>query len=357
MTYLGDLRSRLVDVHIDDRAPVVTPRAVKEEFELTVPSAETVLGSREGIEQILDRGDDRLIVITGPCSIHNYDAAIEFGQHIKDLSEDVGDKMLLVMRTYFDKPRTRGGWEGFIADPWMNGTYDMNTGYRSARKLLLELAEMGVPTATEVVDIGSTPNYIDDCLGWMCIGARTVESQFHRKVASGLSMPVGMKNSTSGDIGLAVDAVYRSRQPSVLRATDEDLNLVRLTTHGNNYTHVVLRGGNGTPNYHLEGVRKTVGMLEDAGLPPNVMIDCSHANSGKDHRRQPAVWEDVISQRVNGNNNIIGVMLEANVQEGSQPFKYRETDPGTLSPYISVTDSCIPMETNARLIRGAYAKL
>lgn len=357
MATLDEMIRELVDINIESREKVITPEQVKEELPLTNAAARTVLDSRNYIRNILDGEDDRLIVITGPCSIHDYDAAIEFGKHIKDLSAEVDDKILLVMRTYFDKPRTRGGWEGLISDPGMDGSYDMDTGYRSARKLLLELAEMGVPTATEVVDIGSTPNYIDDCLGWMCIGARTVESQYHRKVASGLSMPIGMKNSTSGDIGLAVDGVYRVGQPSVLRGTDNGLHIMKVTTKGHNYAHVVLRGGNGSPNYHPGAVSKTMGMLEQAGLRPNVMIDCSHANSGKDHNRQPAVWNDVIDQRVGGNKNIIGIMLEANHREGNQPFKYGIESPSELDPYTSVTDKCISLETNAKLIREAYAKL
>lgn len=352
------LESQLINVNIDSESPLNTPARVKGELPLTLDAAETVLQSRKDLTSIIRGDDNRLVVVTGPCSIHNYDAAIEFGGHLRELSGEVGDKMLLVMRTYFEKPRTVGGWGGLIRDPQIDGTNDKNTGYREARKLLLDLAEMGVPTMSEIVHIGSTPAYLDGLLGGTCLGARTSESDYHRMVASGLSMPVGVKNSTSGDIQVAVNGVKRIGLPSDVAGMNEDGKLVTLVTKGNQDGYVILRGGNGSPNYHPGAVSKTLGMLGDAGLPPYLMIDCSHANSGKDHNRQPAVWSDVIDQRAAGNKGIVGVMLEANHKEGrNTQFKYGVDDPSGLDPYLSITDACISKETNARLIREAYRKL
>jgi len=357
MTTLEIMIKELTDINIEKVVPVDTPRQIKEEIPLTYKAAEFVTNSRKTFRDIMDRKDDKLIVITGPCSIHDYDAAIRFGRKLKDLFEEVGDKIHLVMRTYFEKPRTIAGWEGLIHDPDMDGSCNINEGYRVARRLLLELAEMGVPTATEIVDIGCTPNYIDDLVGQVCIGARTAESQYHRKVASGLSMPVSFKNTTGGDIQVAVDAVGRTALPSTLLGMDNDSRLTMIETKGHNYACVVLRGGNGNPNYHPGAIDKTVNMLEAAGLKTNVIVDCSHKNSGKDYSRQPAVWDDVIDQRVSGNKNIIGLMLEANHLEGSQDFIYKKTDQSTLNPDMSVTDSCISIKTQDKLIREAYRKL
>ena len=355
---LKELESRLINVNIDKTLPLDTPAQIKAELPLTLDAARTVLKSRQDLSSIINGEDGRLVVVTGPCSIHNYQAAIEFAGHMREVSDEVGDKMLLVMRTYFEKPRTVDGWGGLIRDPQIDGTNDKNTGYRTARKLLLDIAEMGVPTMSEIVHIGSTPEYLDGVLGSSCLGARTSESDYHRMVSSGLSMPMGAKNNTTGDIQVAVNAVKRIGLPSDVAGMSPDSTLGTLITKGNPDSYVILRGGNGHPNYHPGAVASALGMLKKAGLPEYLMIDCSHANSGKDHNRQPAVWNDVIDQRVAGNNGIMGVMLEANHKPGrNTEFKYGIDGPGSLDPYLSITDSCISMQTNRELILDAYRKL
>jgi len=355
------LEERLTNIRIMESTPLVTPRELKDKYPLSEKAAKTVLDARKAIQDILNRKDDRYVIITGPCSIHDYDSAIKFGKRIKVLSDEVGDKVLLVMRGYLEKPRTGVDWEGYIPDPDLNGGCDLNKGYDQARKLLLELAEMGVPVATEIVDVRYTPQYIDDLIVWTAIGARTVESQDHRKIASGLSMPVGFKNNTAGDIKTAVDATNKARNGFRFPGVDLDLRGCVLKSNGNLDGHIILRGGGvngGTmPNYYDESVSEATRLLEAAGLPLNIMVDCSHANSNKDYRNQPLVFNRVLQQRIEGNRNIFGVMLETHIKEGKQKFKYGEDDPGKLDAYQSMTDACISWETNERLIREAYDKL
>ena len=261
------------------------------------------------------------------------------------------------MRTYLEKPRTGFGWEGLILDPKLDGSEDINKGYETARKLLLEIAKLGIPTATEIVDMRYTPQYIDDLITWIAVGARTVESQDHRKAASGLSMPVGFKNNTSGETKTAVDAVAKSRAKYKFPGVDENLKGAIFPTQGNPYTHIVLRGGNKHPNYHDEGIKEAESLLEQANLPKVIIVDCNHGNSRKNYAKQPMIFKRVLQQRIEGNTNIIGIMLETNHKKGKQSFEYTKQDPKNLDPDLSITDACIDFETQEQLIKEAYKKL
>ncbi len=351
------LLNNLTNIRMEKPLPMITPKQVKEEYPLTITAGQKVLESRKIIQNILDKKDKKLIVITGPCSIHDYDSAIRFAKKLKTLSEQVKDKIYLIMRTYLEKPRTGFGWEGLIPDPDMDCSEDINKGYKTARKLLLEIAELGIPTATEIVDMRYTPQYIDDLISWVAIGARTVESQDHRKAVSGLSMPVGFKNNTSGETKTAVDAVAKARARYKFPGVDKNLKGAIFPTKGNPYAHIVLRGGNGNPNYYDEEIKKAEDFLEQANLPKIILVDCNHGNSGKDYTKQPMVFRRVLQQRLEGNTNIIGIMLETHHKKGRQSFDYTKQDPKTLDPNQSCTDACIDFETQEKLIKEAYKKL
>lgn len=351
-TTLEQRVNELTNIRVMEPIPMTTPKELKEKYPLTKESALTTVKTRRHIKNILNKKDSRFIIITGPCSIHNPEEALEYARNLKKLSDKVSDKILIIMRAYLEKPRTGYDWEGLISDPDMNGTYDINKGYEIARKLLLEINELGVPVATEIVDERYTPQYIDDLISWAAIGARTVESQDHRKAVSGYSMPVGFKNNTAGDIKTAVDAVKKSRYPYKFPGIDLDLKAAIYPTKGNPYTHIVLRGGK-QPNYDGESVRKASELLKQAGLPLNIIIDCSHGNSGKDYKKQPDVFRNIIQQRLT-NPNIIGAMLESHHKEGKQPFIYLKDNPKNLDPNQSMTDGCIGWEITEELVEEAY---
>lgn len=346
----------LTNIRMMEPIPMTTPRELKDKYPITKEVALTVLKTRRHIKSILNKKDSRFIIITGPCSIHDYNSAIEYAKKLKTLSEQVEDKILLVMRAYLEKPRTGYDWEGLIPDPDINGTYDINKGYDTTRKLLLEINNMGVPIATEIVDERYTPQYIDDLTSWVAIGARTVESQDHRKAVSGYSMPVGFKNNTAGDIKTAVDAVKKSRYPYKFPGVDLNLKGAIFPTTGNPETHIILRGGNGTPNYDEKSVKQAEQLLEEAKLPPRIMIDCSHANSGKDYNRQPDVFKNIIHQHQT-NKNIFGLMLESHLKEGKQSFTYLQDSPSSLDPNQSMTDSCVGWGVTEELVRWSYERL
>ncbi len=340
------------DLRIKWTKVVLPPVFLEEEMPTTEAAAATVLQARQEISGILAGRDHRLIVVTGPCSVHDIDAAREYASRLKDAIAEFSDELRIVMRVYFEKPRTTVGWKGLINDPHLNQSYKINDGLRLARRLLLDLAEMGVPAGTEFLDM-ITPQYLAGLVSWGAIGARTTESQVHRQLVSGLSCPVGFKNATSGDVQIAIEAVLSAAHPhTFLGHTKHGQSAIFVTT-GNPDCHVILRGGRGLVNYTAEAVSDTCAQLEEAGLPPRVMIDCSHANSGKDHKRQGAVCRDIAAQIAGGNPNIIGVMLESNLLAGAQKLV-----PGrALVRGQSITDACIGWdETLELLLELAHAK-
>jgi 3-deoxy-7-phosphoheptulonate synthase len=325
---------------------VLPPVFLEEEMPTTRTAAATVLQARDEISAILAGRDRRLIVVTGPCSVHDIDAAREYASRLKDATSELSDDLRIVMRVYFEKPRTTVGWKGLINDPHLDQSYKINDGLRLARRLLLDLAEMGVPAGTEVLDM-ITPQYLAGLVSWGAIGARTTESQVHRQLVSGLSCPVGFKNATSGDVQIAIEAVLSAAHPhTFLGHTKHGQSAIFVTT-GNPECHVILRGGRNMVNYTADTVADTCVQLQAAALPPRVMIDCSHANSGKDFRRQSTVCRDIAAQIEAGNRNIIGVMLESNLVEGAQKLV-----PGKSPVYgQSITDACIGWEDTLTLLR------
>lgn len=314
---------------------------------------DTVISARDQMKRILRKEDSRLVVIVGPCSIHDEASALEYARRLAELSKEVGDQLVLVMRTYFEKPRTTIGWKGLINDPHLDGTYDMALGLRIARELLLRINEMGLPTATEVLD-PIVPQYIDDLQSWAAIGARTTESQTHRELASGLSMPVGFKNSTDGNLQIAIDALLSSRYPHHFLGIDQDGRTCVIATRGNAYGHIILRGGHDGPNYDPVSVVMAEEQLDASGLEPLIMVDCSHGNSGKRPRLQAHVLKSVIQQRLDGNASIIGVMVESHLKEGCQPL---DKDRSKLDHGLSITDACLGWDQTERLLRFAHEEL
>lgn len=322
---------------------IASPNEVRKEIPITDKSLATVIKAREDIQNIIDGKDDRKIVIVGPCSIHNYDEALEYARKLNELRKKVEDKLVIIMRTYFEKPRTTVGWKGFLYDPHLDGSYDLQEGVKLSRKLLLEINEMGLPTATEVLG-PIVIQYYSDLICWSAIGARTAESQTHRELASGLSMPVGFKNGTEGNLDIAINAILSAKSNHSFLGMDEDGKVSIVETTGNEYGHIILRGGKSGPNYSTENVKETADLCVDAKITPAVIVDCSHANSGKDFRNQSTVWADVWKQIENGGDSIKGFMLESNLTEGKQKIE------GNLEYGISITDSCIGLEETADLL-------
>lgn len=332
------------DVRIQAFEPIPTPNELREELPITPRAAGTVYHTREAIKRILRREDDRLLVVVGPCSIHDPQAALEYASRLRPLCEKYADDLVLTMRVYFEKPRTTVGWKGLVNDPDLDGTFNVRRGLRLARQLLVQLAEMGVPAGSEFVDLIS-PQYTAELVSWGAIGARTTESQSHRELASGLSCPVGFKNGTGGTIQIAVDAVRSAREPHAFLSHTKDGRSALFRTTGNPDCHIILRGGR-TPNYDPHHVAEAVQLMESAGLPARIMIDCSHANSGKDHRRQAVVCRSVAAQVAAGNRAVIGAMLESHLVEGRQNHV-----PGQPLVYgQSITDACIGWEETTVLL-------
>ena len=340
-----------VNVLAQDLLP--TPAQVKAQLPLTDKAMQTVLKGRETIQNILDRKDPRLFVVVGPCSIHDLDAAREYARKLKALADELSDSLYLVMRVYFEKPRTSVGWKGLINDPYMDDSFHIEKGLFMARQLLLELAEMGLPTATEALD-PITPQYLSDLITWTAIGARTAESQTHREMSSGLSTPVGFKNGTDGSLDVAINALHSVSRGHHFLGINQDGQCAVFHTRGNAYGHVVLRGGGGKPNYDSVNVAMCEKQLADAGLPQNLVVDCSHGNSMKDHRLQPLVLDNCVNQIMEGNRSIVGAMLESNLLEGNQPVP---ADLSQLRYGVSVTDACIDWPTTENVLRDAAAKL
>jgi len=343
---------RLYNVNIVSETLLPSPRQLGEKLPLTSRAAEFVAQSRKAIENIIDGKDKRLFLIVGPCSIHDIAAAREYATRLKALAEEVSDSMFLVMRTYFEKPRTTVGWKGFINDPNLDDSFKIGEGLSKAREFLLELAELGVPAGKEALD-PITPQYLSELLSWYAIGARTTESQTHREMASGLSSPVGFKNNIDGDISVAVNALRSVSSPHHFLGIDIDGRSTVFQTRGNRYGHVILRGGQ-KPNYDAVSVASAEAKLSAAGLAPVLMVDCSHGNSAKDFRRQPIVFKDCISQVTAGNRSIVGMMMESHLNEGRQDVT---SNLENLQYGVSVTDGCISWQTTEEIIRNAHREL
>jgi 3-deoxy-7-phosphoheptulonate synthase len=340
------------DVRIKEFTPLISPDALKEELPITQASTQTVLNGRKVIQDIIIRKDPRMMVITGPCSIHDAQAAIEYAQRLSRLQQRVHDTLYLVMRVYFEKPRTTVGWKGLINDPHLDGSYDMISGLKKARRLLGDITALGLPTATELLD-PFIPQYIAGLVCWAAIGARTTESQTHREMASGLSMPVGFKNGTDGNLSVAVNAMIAASAPQHFLGIDHNGKASVVSTKGNPFTHLVLRGGR-RPNYDSCSIREVVEMLREKKLPEAAVVDCSHANSRKHFKEQAVVWNDVVSQRAAGAEVIVGLMLESNLNEGQQK---NTGDLNTMEYGVSITDACISWEMTEDLILCAHDKL
>ena len=341
------------NLHVKEAVRLMTPRALKTELPATEAITQEVVGSRQRVTRILKRVDPRMLVVVGPCSIHDTRGALEYGVRLNSLRQEFRSQMEIVMRVYFEKPRTTIGWKGLINDPHLDGSYDIETGLKRARQLLIELTAMGLPTATEFLD-PIIPQYIDDLVSWAAIGARTTESQTHREMASGLSMPVGFKNGTDGSMQIALDAMISARTPHSFLGIDQDGVTSIIRTTGNSIGHIVLRGGRARPNYDAASLREAEQQLSRAGLPEVLMVDCSHANSGKQHARQEEVWRSVVEQRTEGNEAIIGMMLESYLEQGNQPFP---RTPSELCYGVSITDACLGWEATERMLRWANDKL
>ncbi len=341
------------DLNVRSTVALIAPRALRQETEMSLAANRTVVESRETIKRILKGDDPRMFVVVGPCSIHDHHSAVEYGRRLKRLAEQVDDRIVPVMRVYFEKPRTTLGWKGLINDPHLNDTFDIGTGLRLARTILLEIADLGVPAATEMLE-PITPQYIADLITLASIGARTTESPTHRQMSSGLSMPVGYKNGTDGNLQVAIDALIAGRGCHSFLGIDADGNTCIINTTGNPWGHLILRGGRSGPNYSAEHLKAAAVRLKEAGASPNLVVDCSHANSDKDYRRQHVAWNDVIDQRAAGNRTIVGLMLESNLNPGSQKLTGNRAD---LKEGVSITDGCIGWEETESLILSAHRRL
>jgi 3-deoxy-7-phosphoheptulonate synthase len=338
------------DLRIRSTKVVLPPVFLEEEMPVTEQASATVFQARQEIVDILNGKDRRVVVVVGPCSIHDTAAAREYAGLLKDAMAEFSDDLRIVMRVYFEKPRTTLGWKGLINDPHLDESFRINDGLRMARHLLLDLAEMGVPAGTEFLDMIS-PQYVAELVGWGAIGARTTESQVHRQLASGLSCPVGFKNGTSGNVQIAIEAIVSAGHPHTFLGTSDTGQSAILFTTGNPDCHIILRGGRQTTNYDAAAVASTSEQMEKAGIQPRIMIDCSHANSNKDHRRQGLVCRDIAGQIAAGDRRIMGVMLESNLVAGAQPFS-----PGKPLVYgQSITDACIDWKETHGLLQELAA--
>jgi 3-deoxy-7-phosphoheptulonate synthase len=326
-----------------------SPDEVKARLPLTEKAAATVVGGRRAVEAILDGRDRRLFVVVGPCSIHDPAAGLEYARRLRALADELSDTLVLVMRVYFEKPRTSLGWKGFINDPRMDDSFRIDEGMERARRFLLDVAELGLPAATEALDPIS-PQYYGDLITWTAIGARTAESQTHREMSSGLSTPVGFKNSTEGDVQAAVNAIVSAAQPHAFLGISGQGRSAIIRTRGNRYGHLVLRGGGGRPNFDTVSIWMAEEQLQKAKLPRNIVVDCSHANSWKKPELQPLVMRDVVHQIREENRSVVGLMVESFLEEGSQPIP---ADLSQLRYGCSVTDACVGWDTTVEMLRAA----
>ncbi|SBT09976.1 3-deoxy-D-arabino-heptulosonate-7-phosphate synthase, tyrosine-repressible [Candidatus Accumulibacter aalborgensis] len=343
----------LGNINVSAFDPMPSPEEIDARLPLPPGAASEVMRGREVLRNILDRSDQRIFVVVGPCSIHDPVAGIDYAKRLKRLADEVSDTLYLVMRVYFEKPRTTTGWKGYINDPDMDDSFHVDQGMVKARQFLLELAELGLPAGTEALD-PIAPQYLGDLISWTAIGARTTESQTHREISSGLSTPVGFKNGTNGDIGIAVNAIVSASGPHSFLGINGQGRTSIVRTRGNRYGHLVLRGGDGRPNYDTVSVQMAEQALRKAGLPTNIVVDCSHANSYKKHDLQPLVMADVVNQVRLGNRSLVGMMIESNLVAGNQPIP---EDLSQLTYGCSVTDACVDWQTTEKMIHDAASLL
>jgi 3-deoxy-7-phosphoheptulonate synthase len=347
------MTNKIHNVNVVSKTILPTPAEISAELPMSPAATDTVLGSREIIRNIIDGRDKRLFAVVGPCSVHDIEAAHEYADKLQALAADIADTLVILMRVYFEKPRTTVGWKGLINDPDMNDSFQIDKGIRIARELLLDFGARGLPTATEALD-PIMPQYMGELITWTAIGARTTESQTHREMASGLSTPVGFKNGTDGSLQVAIDALQSARQPHHFLGINQDGRTAVFQTAGNRYGHIVLRGGSGGPNYDADSVEAAAEALRSAGLPDRIVVDCSHANSNKDPQVQPVVARNCVDQVVGGSRSIIGLMLESHLHEGSQKIP---ADLSELRYGVSVTDGCIDWATTETTLREAAEAL
>lgn len=345
--------NNLENINVASQETLITPEALKQELPLSDKAAETVANGRQAINDILDGKDHRLFIVVGPCSIHDIEAAHEYARKLKALADEVSDTLFIVMRVYFEKPRTTIGWKGLINDPHLNDSFDIEQGLKIGRQLLLDIAELGLPAATEALD-PIAPQYLQDTISWSAIGARTTESQTHREMSSGLSMAIGFKNGTDGSLDVAVNAMKSVSHPHSFLGIDQQGKGSIVRTKGNAYGHVVLRGGGGKPNYDSVNVALCEKALEKAGLRKSIMVDCSHANSSKDPGIQPLVIQDITHQILEGNQSIQSLMIESHLNWGNQPLTDNLAD---LKYGVSITDACIDWPTTEKALREMRDKL
>jgi len=341
------------NVNVLEFDPMPSPEEIHARVPLSENATRTVMQGREALRNILERKDPRLFVVVGPCSIHDPVAGLDYARRLKALADEISDTLLVVMRVYFEKPRTTTGWKGYINDPDMDDSFRVNQGMEKARAFLRDIAEIGLPAGTEALDPIS-PQYLGDLIAWTAIGARTTESQTHREISSGLSTPVGFKNGTNGDVSIAINAIVSASRPHSFLGINGQGHTSIVRTSGNRHGHLVLRGGDGRPNYDTVSVQMAEQALIKAGLPANIVVDCSHANSFKKPELQPLVMSDVVNQVRLGNRSLVGAMIESNLVAGNQPIP---SDLTQLKYGCSVTDACVDWDTTEKMLRDAAGLL
>ena len=340
--------TNITNINIRELSNLPSPEFYQKKYPSSEQQTSLIKESRKTIENIIEGKDSRLLLLMGPCSIHDTKAGIEYAEKLKELADKVSKNIYIVMRVYFEKPRTTVGWKGLINDPDLNGSYNIPKGIETARKFLSEVTRIGLPTATEFLD-PFTPQYIGDLVSWGAIGARTAESQTHRQMASGLSMPIGFKNGTGGSVQLAIDGMIACNGEHAFLGIDNDGKTSIVITKGNKANHIILRGGASGPNYDKDSINDAQELLKKNNLVPNIVVDCAHGNSNKDHNRQPIVFKEVIEQRLAGNEKIIGIMLEGNINPGNQSLGNAED----LEFGVSITDKCVGWEKTEEIILEA----
>ncbi len=345
--------TKIENINVSAFDPMPTPAEIHARLPLSAKAEATVSRGRELLCNILDRKDHRLCVVVGPCSIHDPVAGLDYARRLKGLADEVGDTLQIIMRVYFEKPRTTVGWKGYINDPFMDDSFRVDVGMERARQFLLQVNELGLPAGTEALDPYG-PQYYGDLITWTAIGARTTESQTHREMSSGLSTPVGFKNATSGDLTVATNAILSASNPHSFLGLNADGRVAIVRTTGNAYGHIVLRGGDDKPNYDAVSVAIAEEAMTKAKLPANLVVDCSHANSAKKPELQPLVMADVVNQIRNGNKSLLGLMIESNIEPGNQPIP---ADLSKLKYGCSITDGCVAWDTTERMIRDAAVLL
>ena len=350
---MSNIEKKIENVNVTAQEVLITPARLKAALPMSDRAKAIVTQGRDTVRDILDGKDHRMFVVVGPCSIHDVDAAMDYAKRLKALADEVSDTLVIIMRVYFEKPRTTVGWKGLINDPYLNDTFKIEEGLHIGRKLLLDISELGLPTSTEALDPIS-PQYLQDCIAWSAIGARTTESQTHREMASGLSSAVGFKNGTEGGLTVAVNAIGSAVKPHRFLGINGEGQVAVIHTTGNAYTHIVLRGGSQGPNYDSVHIKLCEAELAKAGIPLNIMVDCSHANSSKQPQLQPLVIENVANQVIEGNTSIVGLMVESNINAGNQSIP---EDLSKLAYGVSVTDGCIGWDETETALRTMRERL